>query len=210
MVVAVGDWIAVARRVRRVEYGLKPLTLVVLIGAAVAFLEGNPAATCAFTLAALVLSLAGDVLLMVPRDLFVVGLGAFLLAHVAYVGAFNRTAPSLAAVLGAAAVVLVVGLPVFIRIARGIAASGRRRLLVPVAAYFVAIGAMVVSAIVTGSRPDWDSTHAALAIAGALLFMASDALIGWGRFVRPVPRGDVAVIVTYHLAQAALLLALLG
>jgi uncharacterized membrane protein YhhN len=210
MVVAVGDWVAVARRARRVEYVLKPLTLVVLIGAAVALRHGNPAATCAFTLAALVLSLAGDVFLMVPRDLFVAGLGSFLLAQVAYVGAFNRTAPPLAATLGGVAVVLLIGLPLFARMARGILASGQRTLLIPVAAYFAAIGAMVVSAIVTASRPDWDSAHSAWALAGAFLFLASDSLIGWKRFVRPVPGGDVAVTVTYHLAQAALVLALLG
>ncbi|MFL5798123.1 MAG: lysoplasmalogenase family protein [Actinomycetota bacterium] len=83
MAVATGGWVAVARRARRAEYVLKPLTLVVLIGAAVALRHGNPDATCAFTVAALVASLAGDVFLMVPREPFVAGLGTFLLAHLA-------------------------------------------------------------------------------------------------------------------------------
>ena len=39
-------------------------------------------------LAGLALSLLGDVLLMWPRDLFAAGLGAFLLAHFAYITAW--------------------------------------------------------------------------------------------------------------------------
>lgn len=209
MVVAVGDWVAVTKRARRAEYVLKPLVMVVLIAAAVAFRTGNPAATFACTVAALALSLAGDVFLMVPTDLFVAGLASFLLAHLAYVAAFNRTAPLGATAVGMV-IVLAVGVPLFLRMARGMRASGQERMVVPVALYFGAIGAMVVSAIATAGRPDWDTAHAALAIAGAGLFMTSDSLIGWRRFVRPVAHGDLAVIVTYHVAQACLVLALLG
>jgi uncharacterized membrane protein YhhN len=210
LVVAAGDWVAVARRAKRAELVLKPLALVVLVGAAAALGAGNPAATCAFTLAALVLSLAGDVFLMLPRDLFVAGLGSFLLAHIAYVAAFNRAAPPPGATIAGVAVVLAIGVPLFLRLARGMTAGGQRSLLVPVGLYFAANGAMVVSAIATAGRADWDAGHAALAIAGALLFMASDSLIGWRRFVGPVRHGDLAVIVGYHVAQVLLVLALLG
>lgn len=210
MVVAVGDWVAVARRAKRAQYVLKPLVMVVLIAAAVALRTGNPAATFAFTLAALALSLAGDVFLMLPADLFVAGLASFLLAHLAYVAAFNRTAPPLGATLVGTVVVLAVGVPLFLRLARGMREHGQDKLVIPVALYFAAIGAMVVSAIATAGRPEWDAAHSALAIAGAGLFMVSDSLIGWRRFVRPVRHGDLAVIMTYHLAQAALVLALLG
>jgi uncharacterized membrane protein YhhN len=210
MAVAVGDWAAVASGAERAEFLLKPLTMVVLTAAAISLGEGDPGATVAFTLAALALSLAGDVFLMLPKDLFVAGLASFLLAHIAYVAAFNSTAPPLTATVIGVAVVLAVGVPLFLRMARGMAATGQRELLVPVTCYFAALGAMVVSAIATFGRPEWDGAHAALAVAGAGLFMTSDSLIGWGRFVRPVRHGDLAVIVTYHLAQASLVLALLG
>ena len=39
----------------------------------------------AWFVAALVLSLVGDVFLMLPQDLFVFGLGSFLLGHIAYI-----------------------------------------------------------------------------------------------------------------------------
>src|SRR5580765_5942786 len=97
LLVAAADWLAVAGRAQRAEYVLKPLTMVVLIAAALALSDGAPGVTTAFTVAALVLSLAGDVFLMLPRDLFVAGLASFLLAHVAYVVAFNPSAPPLVA-----------------------------------------------------------------------------------------------------------------
>jgi uncharacterized membrane protein YhhN len=210
MVVAAGDWVAVARHATRARFVLKPLVIVVLMAAAVALGPGNPAVTVAGTIAALALSLAGDVFLMLPRDLFLAGLASFLLAHLAYVVAFNPTAPPIGPTLAGVVMVLAVGLPLFLRMARGMRASGRDRLVVPVALYLAAIGAMVVSAIATVGRPDWDAPHAALAIAGAGLFFASDSVIGWGRFVRPVRHGDLVVIVTYHLGQALLVLALLS
>ena len=48
-----------------------------------------------------------------------------------------------------------------------------------------------------------------LAIAGAVLFYVSDSLIGRQRFVEAHERGDTAVMVTYHLAQILLVLSLM-
>src|SRR5205807_3564260 len=164
----------------------------------------------ALTLVALGLSLAGDVFLMLPQDLFVAGLGAFLLAHVAYVVAFNRTAPPEPLTVVAAIAVAAVAVPLFLRMRRGMLEHGQREFQIPVAIYVVAIGAMVVSAIAASGRPLWPPLNGAAAIAGALLFMASDSMIGWNRFVREFRGADVWIIVTYHLAQVLLVLGLLG
>jgi uncharacterized membrane protein YhhN len=58
---------------------------------------------------------------------------------------------------------------------------------------------MVVCAVGTGNP---------VAIAGAVSFYASDALIGWGRFVRSYGWGRLAVMVTYHVGQVLLVLSL--
>jgi len=147
---------------------------------------------------ALALSMAGDVFLMLPRDLFVAGLSSFLLGHLAYVVGFRVHGGSGAAWAGAAVAVLLVDAA----LAGPVLAAVRRRhaeLLVPVAAYVVVISAMVSAAIATGI---------ALAIAGAALFFASDTLIAWNRFVRPRPWMPLAIIVTYHVGQAGLVLSL--
>ena len=68
-------------------------------------------------------------------------------------------------------------------------------------AYLLSISAMVALAA-AGGKP--------LALAGAVLFYASDGLIAWNRFVRPLPSAQVPVIVTYHLGQAGLVLSLVS
>ena len=210
LAVGIADWIAVARRNTGAEFVLKPLTLAVLIAAAAFLATGNPAWTAAFTIAVLALSLAGDVFLMLPRDLFVAGLGTFLLAHIAYVLAFNRTAPPEPLTAIAAVGIGAVAVPLYLRMRAGMIEKAQREFAVPVAIYVVAIGAMVVSAIATAGRPEWPALNSAAAIAGALLFMASDSMIGWNRFVAEFRGADVAIIVTYHLGQVLLVLGLLG
>jgi uncharacterized membrane protein YhhN len=197
-VFAIGDWISRVREHRRLEYVCKPATLVLLVTVAVA-LDPESGSMRAWFVAALVFSLLGDVFLMLPSDRFVAGLGAFLLGHLAYVGGFvvfGVEAPLLA--LGAAAVALVVG-PVGARIVRG-ARAHDQALTVPVALYIAVISAMIVSAVGSGR---------AVAVAGAVLFAFSDSLIGWTRFVAPIRRSSVTIMVTYHLGQALLLLSLL-
>jgi uncharacterized membrane protein YhhN len=200
-VFAVGNWLAVARRNRSLEYVCKPATLAALIVAACAL---DPAAGAdarrAWFVAALGFSLAGDVLLMLDdvADLFVGGLAAFLVAHLCYIGGFVTEGPALVAL---AVAVLVVG-ALLVPIARRIlAAVGTEPgLRGPVAAYIVVISAMLALALATGN---------VLAAAGAGLFVASDSMIAWNRFVRPFSAAGVAIMVTYHLGQAGLVLSLL-
>ena len=78
------DWVAVHQEQKALEYVCKPLTLVLLIGCALA-LDPADEAVRAWFVAALVLCLAGDVFLMLPQDLFVLGLASFLLGHIAYI-----------------------------------------------------------------------------------------------------------------------------
>ena len=185
---AFADWAAVATRARRLEYAAKPAALAVLVICAVR--DGGSA----WLVAALALSLAGDVFLMLPGDRFVPGLAAFLLAHVAYVAAFRAPA---AVRLGWFVAALVVTAPLGLRILRAAAPELRGA----VAAYMAAIALMVASALASGIR---------LAALGAILFLVSDSLIAWDRFVGPHPWSAVAIIVTYHLGQLGLVAGLLG
>jgi uncharacterized membrane protein YhhN len=202
---AVGDWVSrvepnpsAARR--RVEYVCKPMTMVCLIVVAVALdpVAGADARRSWFV-AALVFSLAGDVFLMLPRDLFVAGLSAFLVAHLCYIAGFWTDGPAVVAFLGAA---VLVALAIGLLGRRILPAVGRadRQLVPPVAVYMVVIGTMVATAIATGNL---------LAAAGAVVFAASDTMIAWDRFVGPFPRAGVWIMVTYHLGQGALVLSLL-
>ena len=197
LVVAFVDWIAVDRGRRLVEYVAKPLTMVVLIGAALAF-DDDDSAMRTFFVAALVLSLVGDIFLMLPRDLFVQGLGSVLLAHIAYIVGMHEHGvepiPFFAGILVGMAVVLVVGRRVLAGVQRADPAMAG-----PVVAYMFVIAAMLASAIGTAN---------VAAAVGAALFVSSDALIAWTRFIEPKPWARVVIMVTYHLGQLGLVLSL--
>jgi uncharacterized membrane protein YhhN len=193
---AVLNWIAVETDRRSLELVCKPATLVALVGVAVA-LDPNDPTVRAWFVAALVCSLAGDVFLMFDR--FQPGVAAFALAHLAYGGGFVAS--------GLEPVGLVVGAVV---VAAGVATLGRHIVAavrrtspedaVPVTAYVGIISVMVLAA--------WGSLEP-LAIAGALIFYASDACIAWSRFIDPFPRHRLAIMSTYHVGQALLVLSLL-
>ena len=199
-VLAVGDWAARARRSPLLEYACKPGALAALLAVAVLI---HPAAGLGdrrvWFVAALACSLVGDILLMLPSDRFVAGLGAFLLAHLCYLAGFLTRGPTAMGFAVAAVVVVVLVAPVARRIVQGL--GPRSSLRGPVVAYMVVISAMAAAAL-SSARP--------LAGVGAVLFAGSDAMIAWNRFVRPFPAASVAIMVTYHLGQAALVLSLLG
>ena len=200
-VVAPLNWWAVAVRGRRRERVFKPLALALLVGTA--WLAGaSGSAAGGWLLAALVLSLVGDVaLLSDTQTRFVVGLASFLLAHVAYVAAFVHLGVPRRD-LGLVGLALVVGLAAVVgrRVVPAAWREGGPGLGGAVAAYIAVIGVMVVAA--------WATGHPLVAL-GASVFMVSDAILAMGRFVRERRLGALAVMVTYHLGQALLLVGVL-
>jgi uncharacterized membrane protein YhhN len=156
-----------------------------------------------FFLPGLALCLVGDVFLMLPGNSFLAGLVAFLLAHVCYTVGLTPTLPP-PATLAIAAIVALTGLTAYRRIADGLRHKRQASLLYPVAAYIIVIGLMLTTAWATILRPEWTALRRALLIGGASLFVASDAMLAWNRFVAPLPSGPVMVRVTYHLGQMAL------
>ncbi|MDR2306279.1 MAG: lysoplasmalogenase [Paucimonas sp.] len=130
-------------------------------------------------------SVLGDILLAIPRELFVFGLAAFLCAHLAYLrGYCNLTRrPAYPAL----AFALLIGGALF-----GLLAShDLGPLLLPVALYALAIGAMLWRALACGG----------LAALGACAFVFSDSLIGINRFVSPFAAAEYLIILAYWLGQ---------
>ena len=143
-------------------------------------------------------SLLGDLLLEWPADLFVLGLAAFLLAHLAYLTAYlgesRRLAPF--ALLSAA---LVAGSMFAV-----LASAGLGALLVPVLLYSLAIGAMLWRGLARLGAPHVAARSAWLAATGAVLFVLSDSLIGINRFVAAFDGARYAIILSYWLGQFAI------
>ncbi len=126
---------------------------------------------------------AGDALLLSKGRGFLLGLVAFLLGHGLAIAGFlegGRPAPA-ALAIGA---VLVSGMVVALW-------PGLNRVMrVAVPLYGAALVALMWAA--TARSP--------LTAVGAGLFILSDALLGWNRFRRPLPGGDLPVLATYYVA----------
>ncbi len=193
-VAAVFDWWAVARDRLGVEFIAKPIVLIALIGAALEIETGDNVVR-GIVIAALGASLVGDIVLMTPDARFEAGLVAFLVAHLFYILALApdfTVGPSLAASI----LVVAIGFGIVPELLQAVRSHGRL-ITFGVGIYIAALAAMAVLAAGTGVL--------AAALGGAL-FLTSDALLGWSRFVAPAPGGRVLVHITYHFGQLGLVL----
>ena len=210
------EWSAVDKGWRRLEYAAKPGVMLFLF----AWLAQSAGLRGALTWfgVGMFLSLVGDVFLLLSneRRWFLFGLGAFLLAHVAYILGLNTPPPPFSGMtFGVALMVILSALPLVRRILLSMKRKHLGQLVLPVRAYATVISLTLFSALMTLFRTDWLSMPAYLVSAGAVLLVVSDMLLAWHKFVNPASsprgtRGRLAVMLTYHLGQLALIAGAIG
>ena len=170
------------------------------------FIEGGPW----LLTAALALSALGDLALAQEGDdrFFLAGLGAFLAAHIAYVALFatGNAGPAILVAepwrLAAALAVCAFGVVMLTRLWPALDTAMR----LPVLAYMLAIVAMGIAAFTTQSLA---------VMAGAVLFLASDAILATERFLLAPDAAQrtitgPAIWITYIAAQIAITLGVLA
>lgn len=208
LIVAVADWFAVLVKKQSLEFVLKPATMLLLIAWYIQ--NGGLQGWLIWFCLGAVFSLIGDILLMLPKEQFVAGLLAFLLAQLAYIIGFNPSLPSLHPLIVALAVGLAIFITWFFRIlARSLDQRGLPRLKLPVLVYSIVISLMLLSAAACLTRPEWQPLPAAVVTLGALSFMFSDCVLAWNKFVAPLSWGRFVNMATYHLGQIGILLGVL-
>ena len=189
----------------RLEYIAKPAVMVVLFICLLTSVGMNGALIW-FGLGIL-FSLLGDVLLMISLDrMFLPGLVAFLLAHVAYVIGFNSPLPLFSAwSLIFAFMVGLGGTRIIRRIVDYLSSSGNVRMRTPILIYSLVISLMLLSAMMKLTDITWSANASALVSLGALLFYLSDIVLAWNKFVAPIQHGRIYNIGLYHLGQITLI-----
>ncbi|WP_222842166.1 lysoplasmalogenase [Endozoicomonas montiporae] len=169
--------------------GIKALPIVLLILLAFRQLTGVWRNAM---LAALLFSAGGDVLLALDGgsgDLFIAGLGSFLIAQLTYAGLFWTHRVS-----GTRRIGLAIFAFVFISVAGMVVVPYTGDMQAPVMAYILAIGAMLMGAALC-DRP------VNRLFLGALLFAVSDLVIAVNKFIMPFAWAGVVIMVTYYMAQ---------
>jgi uncharacterized membrane protein YhhN len=179
-------------------WSMKPLATALLAAAAVVTRDPVSTAYRRQVSLALLCSVGGDVLLMLPGDRFVAGLAAFLIAHLLYLAAFSTPAAFLRHRAGvvAFAIVATVVLSLVLPAVGGVLRSAM-------------VAYVIVLTLMAAQATSWmleapESGSARLAAIGASLFVASDALLALDRFVLPMPARDLLVLAPYWLAQGCL------
>jgi len=144
------------------------------------------------------LSLLGDVFLLWPQQGFVPGLVSFLVAHLAYIAAFCLPARFAAKPLVFAAYAAL-ATAILWQLWPGIPSALR----LPVLAYVVCLACMAAQAAVWWrmSAHGADEPWARRAAIGGALFMASDSLLAFNKFMLPLPLSALWILLTYWLAQ---------
>jgi uncharacterized membrane protein YhhN len=191
--------IGVEFRVRWLEMVFKPLTTILLFG-----VVGLPRTPYAWLIVAgIVLSLAGDVALLWDSKMaFLLGLVAFLVAHVIYTIAFIRVGKLGIHVGVVAAYVSVASLQTLRAIWKG-AGDIRWATLV----YGLAITVMVAAAWATLLGP---LPGAAFAAVGSVLFYISDTSLSRNLFARPIPHASLLTMGVYWLGQLGIAISARG
>ncbi len=175
---------------------IKPLIGLVLFIACLQY--SGPGQTLNFLIGGVVLSWAGDVLLMFEGELFfLLGLGSFLLAQVSYSIMFL--------IIGSRPLanpinkILLIGVLAYLGSFLYLVGPSLGEMLIPVSVYGIAISAMVILAI--GLNGEIKNPVFIRILLGAVFFVVSDSLLAIDKFVDPISNARLWVMSTYMIGQ---------
>lgn len=201
--VSLGELVAVAISAERLQWVFKPLIMLVL-GTYYYTQSTQPISLTKSVMAAIVFSWIGDVSLMFQGKnelYFMVGLGAFLIAHICYVMAYSQHIEKKEGAGLHGIQKFRFSLPIVL------AGTGLITILyahlgvfkIPVAVYAIVLMVMTLQALFrygyTNTVSFW------FVFVGAILFMISDSMIAVNKFLVPFELAGLAIMATYILAQ---------
>jgi len=186
------------------HYSAKPLIMMFLLGFVWQQHRDGAYPDQRWLMTGMIFALMGDVCLMIQEtDLFMPGLGAFLLMQLCYSRVFYRSMRQHGSVRSSRFVGLMLLLfmlydTAFLYLLRP-AFTGKPALAGlwwPVVAYAACLSLMGLLATLQPKRPAYGRVAA-----GALLFILSDSLIAINKFLFPLPGSALLVMSTYAAAQ---------
>ncbi len=151
---------------------------------------------------ALIFSAAGDFLLAMPwwEPSFVLGLAAFLVAHLCFLAALAPLAVATPGRVAGVTVMIAACIALLVWFWPRLVAEG---MAVPVTLYIAVLGAMVCAALLADLPTPWTAL-------GAGCFAVSDAMIGIGKFVLDPNNSEALAVPIWWVYAASLLLITAG
>jgi uncharacterized membrane protein YhhN len=123
---------------------------------------------------------------------FVIGLSAFLIGHLFYIAAFFKLWTfswlRFATIFPIGIYSTWIGREIVVSLIE----KGESSLIIPVICYVTVISLMGWAAFMTGNAP---------AIIGGVLFVISDSILSWNKFIDDVPYSGPLIMLTYYAAQ---------
>lgn len=174
-------------------YVFKPLIMVFIMAIALIRIKGTGSFYGCSVFLGLLFSLMGDILLMLPSNLFLQGLVSFLIAHIFYIMAFSKGVDLRLKNLSWLPFLLF-GVLIY-----GFMLSALKEMTIPVLAYMVVILTMGWRANERWGQNKTRETKWALT--GAVLFIISDTALGINRFRLPFEWSTLVVLGSYFPAQ---------
>jgi len=133
----------------------------------------------------------GDILLTNSEEIFfILGLGSFLIGHIFYIIYFikNYQYNLKGLILSIFIIIASIGLS-FILIP-----ALSKNFLLPVLIYIITITIMTISTT-------FYKNFNFIVITGAILFLISDTIIAWNKFIHPIPHSHLYIMILYYLGQ---------
>jgi|JI8StandDraft_1071087.scaffolds.fasta_scaffold329112_2 alkenylglycerophosphocholine/alkenylglycerophosphoethanolamine hydrolase len=168
--------------------------LPILLLAGLVFVYSNSQKQLYLFAIGLVFSSMGDIVLALTFSLsFVTGLGLFLVAHLFYIASFWLS--SRVSFKSRQMQIGIVALFAIIMAIQILPRTGSMTL--PVGLYLTVIAIMAVTAAIQQKQDK-------IFFVGAMVFMLSDGLIAWNKFIDPIPESRLLIMTTYYIAQGLL------
>lgn len=198
-IILIGDLIGIQLNNEILQFICKPLIIPVVVGYFDSQVKDITKGIAKWVVLALVFSLLGDVLLMFQEKnsiFFLLGLSAFLIAHIFYIIFFHKVRVKENVKGNPWLLVLVV---IYYAALISLLSPYLADMKIPVLVYGVVISFMFMLAmhmLFIKNKPtgQW-------MMIGALLFVISDSILAINQFYQPFEAAGVLIILTYGLAQ---------
>lgn len=192
----------------QLRFALKPCLLIPLIFGAWLYVEKY---LRTYLILALIFSWFGDILLLFVDQnklYFLLGLGAFFMAHVFYIILFRRIISSDSNTNPTNIVPLLIAVVLYDFVLTSVLWIHLGDLKYPVLLYSIVLSGMLFTALIASKQ--LNSPSKIQIVYGAILFVISDSLLAFNKFYHPFQAASLLIMLSYIAAQYFILMAIIN